>query len=307
MCVVMIASKTRPTELMVERAFNANDHGGGVAWRDKDKAGHAVVRWQKGLDLAGMQELVKSLPMPFIAHFRIASVGGRSAALTHPFPIENNVDLALEGQIKGYVLFHNGHWGEWKSFTKETALKKGARIPIGSWSDSRAMAWAAHNYGLGILELIDEKAVAFGPGDLEVIRGTGWDDVDGVWCSNKHWNHGGTSYRTNDHRHHGGMGTFFNRGGLEAAQERDDYWKRRQKESETKKSDKGPGGDLTKIPFDQIEKMWEAQQSVPRGEWKISKKQFKRLKRAHEKKVLNASKRALVPYVKTNDPTLTLH
>src|SRR3990167_4580457 len=131
--------------------FSANDHGGGVAWREG-----GLVHWKKGLDEAEMQEFVAALPLPFVAHFRIASCGAKSKELCHPFPVSKDASLALEGTTKGYVLFHNGHWAEWKPFTKETALKMGRPLPTGQWSDTRAMAWAAHNYGLGIWESCED-------------------------------------------------------------------------------------------------------------------------------------------------------
>ena len=289
MCVIFIASKVRPTPEMVGKGYFQNDHGAGIAWRDKDKEGKLIVRWKKGLDEEELQELVKTLPLPFVAHMRIASVGGRLPALTHPFPITKTVDLALEGTTHGYVLFHNGHWGQWKDFSKETALKMGAKIPLGHWSDSRAIAWAAYNYGLGMLEWIDEKAVAFGPADLEVIRGNGWDEVDGVWCSNKQWQHV-SGYKTYDHRQ-GGMGSFFNRGGnAHYEHEVDNYCKNNKvKDTEVKNNAGVSGGDLAKLPFPEVEVIWEAQQTQPRIEWRLSKKQYKRLKRKHEQALTKAS------------------
>ena len=48
---------------------------------------------------------------------------------------------------------------------------------------------------------------------------------------------------------------------------------------------KGSGGNLAEVPFDVIEQMWKDQQDKPRAEWKLSKKQFKRLRAQHERKV----------------------
>lgn len=289
MCVIMLASKVKPTEEMINRAYYQNDHGGGLAWRDKAKG---VVRWKKGLSLEEMQELIKGLEPPFVAHFRIASSGGKSPQLCHPFPVEKQVDLALEGETKGYVLFHNGHWGEWKSFSKETALKMGRPLPIGHWSDTRAMAWACFNYGPGILEMIDEKCVIFGPKDLEVVRGTGWDEVNGVWCSNKHWEFP-TGYRSHDHRRTGGDAFTPPFSQRSDPHSKDDYYKTsQQKATSTVKGTEiaGSGGNLAEVPFDLIEQMWEDQKNKPRSEWKLSKKQFKRLKKTHLQKLNKATR-----------------
>ena len=287
MCVIMIVSKNRPSEKMVAGAYKTNDHGAGIAWREKAGDGKTpIVRWKKGLKEDEMQKLCKDLPLPYIAHFRIASCGGQNPLLCHPFPVSKEVDLALEGQTKGYVLFHNGHWGEWKFFCRETALKTGNKIPNGPWSDSRAMAWAAHNFGIGILEMIDEKSVAFGPSDIEVMRGTGWEEVDGVWCSNKSFTFG--TYNQTHQRGGGRDASFFGRGHDADSHARDDYFTRPPHSmagGDASKKLEVPGGDLDKLPFVEIDKIWTAQQTIPRVEWKLSKKQYKRLKRKYEKEL----------------------
>lgn len=191
MCVIFIADKVRPTPSMVERAFNANPDGGGAAWREDGE-----VKWKKDLSVEEMVEMSASLPSPYVLHFRIASVGGKRAVLTHPFPVSEEVSLALEGSTKGYVLFHNGHWSDWKKELKDAALKTGVKINVGKWSDSRAMAYLAHVYGIGIIELLEnEKAVAFSPEDCEIFQGPGWKIVNDVWCSNDFWINRGTSSR----------------------------------------------------------------------------------------------------------------
>jgi len=284
LCVIALVTKARPTPDAVGKMFSANDHGGGVAWREG-----GLVHWKKGLDEAEMQEFVAALPLPFVAHFRIASCGAKSKELCHPFPVSKDASLALEGTTKGYVLFHNGHWAEWKPFTKETALKMGRPLPTGQWSDTRAMAWAAHNYGLGILEFIDEKCVAFGPRDLEVMRGSGWDEVDGVWCSNKSW-----SYRGGTQHNRG-----FGRPDSQTKEGKGDIYYTTPPKSmagggsnDSGKQGGVPGGDFSRLPFAEIEEIWQAQRSKPRSEWKISKKQYKRLKKAHESKEWKRTKKS---------------
>lgn len=191
MCVISLSNKARPSEEMVEKMYNANDHGAGIAWREGDGKDRKV-KWEKGLDLEEIQKLIAKVPMPFVAHFRIASCGGQVPALTHPFPISRDVQLALSGTTKGYVLFHNGHWGNYKSEAMKAAQSFGQKVPTDKWSDSRTMAWMAHLYGLGILEFIDEKCIAFGPDDLEIVGKLGhsdWSQVNDVWVSNRHWEH----------------------------------------------------------------------------------------------------------------------
>jgi hypothetical protein len=186
MCVIMMIDEKRPSEDMVRRAWNWNCDGGGLAWI---KDGH--VHWKKGLmgdaGLEEMQKLIASLPMPFVAHFRIASESGGivTPELTHPFPITRGVELHLEGKTKGYVLFHNGNWGGWIYDAKAAAIASNCKLPKGPLNDTRIIAWMSSLYGSNFLELIDkQKGVVFGPTDYDMITGEGWKEVEGIWCSN---------------------------------------------------------------------------------------------------------------------------
>lgn len=190
MCVIMIVGKDgpRPTAAMTAKAWGRNDDGGGVAWRETTPKGEKVVKWRKDLTEKEMDDLCQTLPLPYVAHWRIASCGGVLAELTHPFPIERNASLALEGTTKGHVLFHNGTWGGWDDAARYAAMQKGLQIPTGKWSDSRAMAWLCSIYGLGFMELLpNQRGVAFGPTKMEVFTGPGWTKVNGLWCSNDHF------------------------------------------------------------------------------------------------------------------------
>ena len=185
MCVIASAESKRLTEDMVEAMFDANDAGAGIAWRQD-----GVVKWEKGLKVEVIKAKCAEVPLPYIAHFRIPTCGGRLPHLCHPFPIDKNAGLELTGSTKGFVLFHNGHWGDWKRFSLDTAAKNGFKVPTGRWSDSRAMAWAAAHHGLGVLEFIDEKAITFGPQEIEIFGGQAgqhWALANGVLVSNKAW------------------------------------------------------------------------------------------------------------------------
>lgn len=207
MCVIMIVDddKKRPSRQMLEKAWNWNCDGAGVAWREENKKGEPEVVWEKGfMNAAGFEEikdLVEQLPVPYVLHFRIASKngGGVRQSLTHPFPVAVNTGSELSGRTKGYVLFHNGDWQDWHQAALNAALNKGVKIPTGKWNDSRAMAWLCSIYGLGFMELLPEqRGVAFGPKDMEVFSGKGWTRVNDIWCSNDNFLHmsrgGNTGY-----------------------------------------------------------------------------------------------------------------
>lgn len=187
MCVICVANTERPSAEQVIKMYQNNPHGAGIAWREEEEGANVVV-WRKGLSVEEIVELCEKAPLPFVAHFRVPSCGGPSNLLTHPFPIQKDVPLTLEGSSKGNILFHNGHWGAWKNTVMDASVRGGWTLPKGKWSDSRAMAWMAAHFGLGMLEFIDEKVVVFGPNELELFQAHGWSKIGtGMWVSNRGW------------------------------------------------------------------------------------------------------------------------
>lgn len=187
MCVIMLIDKIRPNDLMIDKAWARNKDGFGAAWREEGKDGTPEVVWHKGIeDVNEARELIRTLPMPFIAHFRVASSGGVRQSLTHPFPINKTAPLNLQGRTKGNVLFHNGDWKGWHTDVKEASIRSNTHIPMGRFSDTRAMAFLCSIYGPGFMELLPEqRGVVFGPANYEILTGpTGWVKVDDIWCSN---------------------------------------------------------------------------------------------------------------------------
>lgn len=249
-----------------------------------------MVKWEKGMNLDRTLELCKEVPIPFVVHFRIPTAGGRHESLCHPFPIAKHVPLDLKGATKGYVLFHNGHWTQWKDTLLKAAVTLTAKLPGGKWSDSRGMAWMAAHYGIGVLDLIDEKAVAFGPNDIEVAS-TGWSKEDTVWCSNTHWKVKQWNPTGGQHGHH--MGSFrgpateYDYNHLPQA-----YHKKGDDEDTviidttgtTKVGGKG-GQKKALIPFALACQLW--------GKGEISRKQWKRSIRAHNETLWKARQKGM--------------
>jgi hypothetical protein len=192
MCVIAVCATDRITSEQCHKMYSNNPHGAGFAWREEEGKKKRVI-WRKGLEREQAVELAATLPLPYVVHFRVPSCGGPGPLLTHPFPIEKDVPLELEGSTEGFVLFHNGHWGKFKDTMLEAAVRNGAKIPNGRWSDSRSMAWMAAHFGIGMLEFINEKVAIFGPNknDIELFGDHGWQKLDktGIWVSNKGWEH----------------------------------------------------------------------------------------------------------------------
>ena len=187
MCVIAIVHDQRPSEMAIEAMWDTNDDGGGVAWFDEG------VHWKKGLTLDEMKEAIATLPVPFTAHFRIASCGGESRRLTHPFIISPDSPLEMEGVIpvgsEKTILFHNGHIADWEQKFLVLAGTAGYRLPGGKYSDTRAMAVAAAHYGEGILEFHSaQRFVVMTPAGEIRIFGNGWTTWRSLFLtSNTHW------------------------------------------------------------------------------------------------------------------------
>lgn len=224
MCVIMVCADKRPTPSLVDQAWNKNDHGGGVAWREKNDKDELIVKWEKGLSKEQMHEFCAKLPFPFIAHFRIASVGGRQEDLCHPFEIGPKASAKLSGITSRGVLFHNGTWGQWRSVAMDLAINRGIKVPPGPWNDTRTMAWVTAHLGDGILEFINERSVLFGPKLLSIF-GEGWEDVEGIPCSNKLFLNTFRSGQGNQSRHEkvaGGVQTGYVQGRTTTGNQRPD-------------------------------------------------------------------------------------
>lgn len=184
MCVIVYVDEKRPDRYMIGKMWDRNRDMGGLAWREGDE-----VVWQKGIGTEEeMAEIMADLPLPYVAHFRVASSGGRNPELNHPFPVSKKTSLALSGRTKGKVLFHNGDWKEWRGTVWDTAKSTGTPLPPGrAWSDTRALAWLSAIYGESLLDFLGQKGIIFGPkdNDIEIFGGSeGWVEVDGIWCSN---------------------------------------------------------------------------------------------------------------------------
>lgn len=144
MCVLYVCEEKIPSLKRLEANQWLNDDGNGVAWIEKGK-----VRWQKGIVTAyALHSLMKVLPLPIIAHQRMRSAGTTCPELTHPFPVNDRVDLRLAGTAKS-VLFHNGTVSDWE---KDLERARGfVKMPGGEWSDTRMMAWMYARYGETVL------------------------------------------------------------------------------------------------------------------------------------------------------------
>lgn len=181
MCVIFACDEKSITDDMLVFGECSNPDGGGIAWIEDE-----TVHYRKGLKGHEIENVLATIALPYIVHFRIGTVGALSDQLTHPFTIPDT-SPCLEGTAPA-VLFHNGHWARWQDYVLNSVISGNGSIPSGEWSDSRGMAYLATRHGIGVLQMIDEKVAVLSPAGIERF-GVGWVRHEGIWCSNMHWSY----------------------------------------------------------------------------------------------------------------------
>jgi hypothetical protein len=191
MCVIVASIKgDRVPDSIIECMFQANPDGAGIAC-----AVDGRVHYRRGLmKLAHVRKALAQTPkgVPFVAHFRIATVGGVQPNLCHPFPVTYLSQASLKGNIDAPVLFHNGHWRGWEDALLNSTISLGLMVPDGPLSDSRAIAILQARHGR-VAELLpkDQRTVVLDQEGAMHFSG-GWSKIDDpaldeVWVSNLHW------------------------------------------------------------------------------------------------------------------------
>lgn len=183
MCVAAIISKP-VTMTQLQQMEDDNPHGAGVAWADDGQ-----LFFSKGLGAKEIFELQEAgwLTFPYLLHFRWATHGARTMAMTHPFPLGPR---ALLGELDGHadkLMIHNGVWHGYKDFLE---LVDADPDLISKASDTAIAAYLT----AWLPNLPEEMpwAVAIGSlaedGTMKVERfGMCWEEHEGNLYSNLSW------------------------------------------------------------------------------------------------------------------------
>lgn len=177
MCIIIVAETEFPFNKVLQLSELQNGHGGGIAYIKEGK-----VYYHKALTAKQIGKFRHTTEGPWLIHFRIGTVGGLNASLTHPFPVSMDTGMELDGSSEA-VIAHNGHYPWWKEELFR-AFEEGDSIPEGPWSDSRAMAWLIGKYGESYIPNFIYQKVAYL--DKNGIRryGSGWVKHGPLWLSN---------------------------------------------------------------------------------------------------------------------------
>lgn len=173
MCIIGICENRKLTIEEFTACWNSNQHGFGYAhW-----TGNEVIMKKGIMEKERAWNEYKTVPLPHIVHFRIASAGGVCPELTHPFLCTADSELVLEHRGTGKYLFHNGTVSDWKNLLVNSIFQTKI-IPHGSMSDSRAMAIAVSIVGEEFLDMYaTHKWVCVNPQGITVIGD--WIEAEG--------------------------------------------------------------------------------------------------------------------------------
>lgn len=157
MCVIYSCYEKTPSREELANGAESNTDGAGICWIKNFNTPKAATVWVKGLKStpdAVLEAIEKhKITYPFGIHYRTASIGGKCDELTHPFPITDDLEDSTEGSARR-VLMHNGHIADWKEWFTKIMFASAMEIPVGPWSDSRALAAAVNIKGEGVIDFV---------------------------------------------------------------------------------------------------------------------------------------------------------
>jgi len=209
MCLILIALDKKPDFSILRKAWTKNDDGAGIIWMNKNRKAEYV----KGIEtLSELYTYVQSIELPFIIHFRLASVGGVNPLLTQPFEINKDSPLKVAG-VCDRLLLHNGTESDYRKYLSacdvDIPLEKDGTTEQ-AMSDTRAIAMIlARHRGYNFLDTASGKFVVIGyksPTDECPFRYWGnFEEEDGIFYSNLFWKYATDFYQgknySNVHTH----------------------------------------------------------------------------------------------------------
>lgn len=173
MCIIISKDKgVEPLDMgYFERAWDHNGDGGGIVWKSPDNEdAHVQKGFMKKEDMLEKIKEINKKENSFIAHFRIRSVGDKTAENTHPF-VMNRVTFAHNGTITALTPL------EGKTDSETFGL---------TFLKDRSMKWIKENQQLLELALGSSKFAIMDnkSGEIFILNKQNGKEQDGAWFSN---------------------------------------------------------------------------------------------------------------------------
>ena len=184
MCIIAVkpASKPMPSDSVLSTMWKRNSDGAGFMYAHNGK-----VYIRKGfMHFAKYQRALEQIPqnVPAVLHFRIATHGGISPGMCHPFPLTDNIKrLKATNQTARVGIAHNGIIPilPRKGLSDTAEYIASQLVPL-----SKALPqWYRNPHALDMVEkgIQSRMVVLAGTGELVTI-GKGWIDDGGIKYSN---------------------------------------------------------------------------------------------------------------------------
>jgi len=219
MCLIAICVKKKPSAEIIRAGWESNSHGAGIAFLNRKTRQAEYLKSISSAD--DLIKVVEATPLPFVLHFRLASVGGKDELLTHPFEVTEKSELKKSGSAEK-LLIHNGTESDWKKCLFAADISYGDDEPM---SDTRAVAMIiAKNKNNRFLEIASGKYVVIGfedkKDDIGIRYYGDFEENDSILYSNTYW-----EYRLKK-SHQTYSGNLYNGGGhYKKSRYDDDDWR----------------------------------------------------------------------------------
>lgn len=241
MCVICYIPKgvELPRKERIKAMWDSNSDGAGLFWIADNK-----VHISKGyFDFEAFYKdilIVKDYDYEMAIHMRIATAGGISQSMCHPFPISNkksdmfNLDGTYDSAIMHNGVIHINNRAEYSDTAEFVVTNLYSRY----LTDNRFYNHLSSKATKKLEDRINGSRMIFFGGDGSIKMIGNWSEKNGCYYSNLHF-----EWRERNYGYGYGYGYSYGYYGHSAATETDDdeevYWLTRQKkkkETEKKKS-----------------------------------------------------------------------
>lgn len=218
MCVICHCVKPLERDEF-DACFRSNKDGAGFGWHDAETGKNMYIKGFMDVDQAW--EAYQNVPVPHIAHFRLASAGGVEALLTHPFIISPDSPLSLSWQGAEGMVFHNGTISDWKVMLFSLCSQLG-HMPEGSMSDTRFVAMAMARMGEDALCFFTSSKFATIDRMGTITKYGSWEQDGDNWYTNSSYKR--TAYSSS------GLGVVVYGSGWDSYYQQGTMWKEDEKD-----------------------------------------------------------------------------
>ena len=188
MCVIVHKSMNHslPNMEILCQCWDANPDGAGVSYYDPKRNGVAIAKGFMSFDKFADAAKQMKAGYDVVYHFRIATSGGTTPEMTHPFPVSQHRNMLRATKSAGrYAIAHNGVLGRGSKDMSDTALFIQNELAPVLRKVQSIDSYAVRDL-LAPYSVYNRFVLQDGDNHMTVRVGE-WHNYDGCWFSNMHW------------------------------------------------------------------------------------------------------------------------